>query len=200
MPNNDSISRWIQEVKSGKKDAEHDLWNRCFPDLVRLANQRLQGIRRAVEDEEDVAAKALKSFFSAIRRDRYPDLAGRDSLWRLLKKITKDKAIDAIRRHDRQPPVVDGSVVNTITAPDVYTVRVDDADNGDLISRVATIMTEEVRRLLDLLGDAELETIALGKLERDTNEEIANELDCSVRTVERRLNLIRRKWQLEQLS
>ena len=195
MPNNDSISRWIQEVKSGKKDAEHDLWNRCFPVLVRRANRRLRGIRRAVEDEEDVAAKALKSFFSAIRRDRYPDLAGRDSLWRLLKKITKDKAIDVIRRHDRQPTVVGGSVLNTIAAPDVHTIPVDDADNGDLTSSVAAIMTEEVRRLLGLLEDAELETISLGKLEGDTNEEIANELDCSVRTVERRLNLIREKWQ-----
>ena len=182
-------------MKSGKKDAEHDLWNRCFPDLVRLANQRLQGIRRAVEDEEDVAAEALKSFFSAIRRDRYPDLAGRDSLWQLLYRITEYKVINVIPRHDRQPTVVGGSVLNAIAAPDEYTIPVDDADNGDLNSRVATIMTEEVRRLLGLLEDAELETIALRKLEGYTNEEIANELDCSIRTVERRLNLIREKWQ-----
>ena len=93
-----------------------------------------------------------------------------------------------IRRRSREPDFSELEP-GLVPAPPNCTSAVAD---GDLTSRVATIMTEEVRRLLDLLGDAELETIALRKLEDDTNEEIATELDCSVRTVERRLNLIRK--------
>ena len=36
------------------------------------------------------------------------------------------------------------------------------------------------------------------KLEGYTNDEIAGQLGCSVRTVERRLRLIRKKWQHEE--
>jgi RNA polymerase sigma factor (sigma-70 family) len=59
-------------------------------------------------------------------------------------------------------------------------------------------MTEECERLLERLEDPELEALATAKLEGYTNEEIAQRLGCSVRTIERRLRLIRKKWQQEE--
>jgi DNA-directed RNA polymerase specialized sigma24 family protein len=72
------------------------------------------------------------------------------------------------------------------------------ADDDELASNLETMMTEEVRRLLEKLGNAQLRRIAIAKLEDYTNEEIAIEHDCSVRTIERRLNLIRKKWKSER--
>jgi DNA-directed RNA polymerase specialized sigma24 family protein len=39
--------------------------------------------------------------------------------------------------------------------------------------------------------------LATAKLEGYTNDEIAEQLGCSQRTVERRLHLIRKKWEQE---
>ena len=50
-------------------------------------------------------------------------------------------------------------------------------------------------RVLEGLGDRELQALAVAKMEGRTNEEIAREMDCSIRTVERQLRLIRKKWE-----
>lgn len=64
----------------------------------------------------------------------------------------------------------------------------------------AAMMAEECRRLLEKLADADLRALALAKMEGYRNEEIAEQFDCSMRTVERRLHLIRKKWEREQPS
>jgi len=56
-------------------------------------------------------------------------------------------------------------------------------------------VAEECQRLLEMLGDDQLRSVALWKMEGYTNEEIAGKLGCAVATVERRLRLIRRIWQ-----
>src|SRR4029079_8585556 len=56
---------------------------------------------------------------------------------------------------------------------------------------------EECRRLLDLLGDEGLRSVALWKMEGYTNAEIATRLGCVESTVERRLKVIRSLWRGE---
>ena len=55
-------------------------------------------------------------------------------------------------------------------------------------------MAEEFRRLIEMLPDAELRTLAVWKMEGHSNEEIAARWGCVVRTVERRLKVIRSLW------
>jgi DNA-directed RNA polymerase specialized sigma24 family protein len=55
------------------------------------------------------------------------------------------------------------------------------------------MMAEELREVLEFLDDGEFRAIAIGKMEGYSNEELADQLDCSVRTIERRLGLIREK-------
>ena len=62
---------------------------------------------------------------------------------------------------------------------------------------LAAAVGEQCARLLDLLDDASLRTVALLKLEGHTNEEIAAKLDRVTTTVERKLARIRKKWQQE---
>ena len=56
------------------------------------------------------------------------------------------------------------------------------------------ITTEESRRLLDLLPEPILRSVALWKMEGYTTEEIAGRLGCVPRTVERKLQAIRTFW------
>jgi DNA-directed RNA polymerase specialized sigma24 family protein len=48
--------------------------------------------------------------------------------------------------------------------------------------------------------DSELRNVALRKVEGYSNEEIAAQLGCGLRTVERRLRLIRGIWEQEGAS
>jgi DNA-directed RNA polymerase specialized sigma24 family protein len=64
----------------------------------------------------------------------------------------------------------------------------------------AAQVAEECRRLLERLDSPELRSVALRKVEGYGNEEIAAELGCGLRTVERRLRLIRSIWEQEGVS
>jgi DNA-directed RNA polymerase specialized sigma24 family protein len=60
---------------------------------------------------------------------------------------------------------------------------------------------EEFERLLDRLGDPVLQSVALWKMEGHTNQEIATKLSqdrpTHERSVERKLQRIRRTWEQE---
>jgi DNA-directed RNA polymerase specialized sigma24 family protein len=56
------------------------------------------------------------------------------------------------------------------------------------------MVTDECRRLLEALGDETLRQIALLRMEGYNDSEIAARLGCGVRTVGRKLELIRKIW------
>ena len=56
------------------------------------------------------------------------------------------------------------------------------------------MVAEECRRRLDGLRDDSLRRIALLRMEGYTNEEIAERLGCGLRSVSRKIDLIRRTW------
>ena len=87
-------SRWTPRPSAGCGSA-------YFERLVRLARQRLSNAERRVADEEDVALSAFASFCSAAEAGRFPDLTDRHQLWRLLIKLTAQKAADQVRRQRR---------------------------------------------------------------------------------------------------
>jgi DNA-directed RNA polymerase specialized sigma24 family protein len=165
------------------------LWVQYFGAMVELARNKLRGVSARAADEEDVALSAFKSFCRAVEGGRYPNLADRDGLWAVLVTITARKAIDLKRyegRQKRQAPTRPG-------APDEPALE-------DVIGRepdpaFAARIAEEFERLLGLLTDPTLRSIALRKMEGYTNDEVAAELGVVPRTVERKLNLIRRLWE-----
>ena len=57
------------------------------------------------------------------------------------------------------------------------------------------MLNEALERRFQMLNDPDLRQIALWKLEGHTNAEIAAQLDCTLRTVERKLERIRAYWE-----
>ena len=210
MSAGDSVSVWIEEVKKGDEEAAQKLWDAYFPDLIGVARRHLRSLPRRVADEEDVALSALNCFFNAAEQDRFPDLAGRDSLWRLLSRITQRKAVSLIRRTlsqkqgggdvrgesvlaSNQSSLNDGlaGVAVEELTPELTAIMIEN------FRHLLDGLADECRRLLEGLGDEQLQAIALAKMEGYTNDEIAAKLDIALRTVERRVSLIRSKWQRE---
>lgn len=196
MSSGGSISRWITHVKKGNEEAAQALWDRYFRGLVRIARQKLEGVPGRVEDEEDVALSAFDSFCRAAKRGRFSDLADRDGLFRLLSRITKRKAVDLIRRSLCQKEGEGRVRGDSAVASNARSGERGFAALGgnDPTPEIAAILAEECRRLLDALEGPELKELALAKVEGYTNEELSERFQCSVRTIERRLGMIRQKW------
>jgi len=194
-----SISQWILGAKQGDSQAVGRLWQRYFERLVRLARQRLANSPRRAADEEDVALSVFASFCSAAEAGRFPDLADRGALWRLLIQLTAQKAVDQKRRQRRAKR--GGGKVRGESALAHHDESADDEGLAQVIGDAPTpdfaaMVAEECARLLNCL-DENLRPIALAKMEDCTNQEIALKLRCSLSTVERGLRLIRKIWKQE---
>jgi len=185
----DTLARWLGQLRSGEQSAARELWGQYFGPMVELARSKLRGMSARAADEEDVALSAFKSFCRAVEAGRYTNLFDRDGLWALLVTITARKAVD-LRRHEhrRKRRAPTGADADGGPALDDLIGREPDPE---FVARIA----EECQRLLGLLTDPMLRTIALRKMEGFTNAEIAAELGVVGRTVERKLNLIRRRWE-----
>jgi DNA-directed RNA polymerase specialized sigma24 family protein len=192
-----SITRWIAGVKAGDLAAAQPLWERYFARMVDLARARLRarsGCRRdAASDEEDAALSAFDSLCAGLARGKFPQLADRDDLWRLLVVITTRKVSAQARRQLRQKR--GGGQVRPAT--DLTEPGSDDdvlarAVGSEPTPEFAAMVAEEYRRLLDRLDDDVLRKVAILRMEGFTTEAIAEQMGCARGTVARQLALIRR--------
>jgi DNA-directed RNA polymerase specialized sigma24 family protein len=191
-----SVSRWIVGAKAGDPAAVRALWQRYFQQLVCLARQKLAGTSRRAADEEDVALSAFASFCRAAEEGRFPDLAARDDLWRLLMRLTARKAVDQARREGaakRGGGQVRGGSASAQGDPSWDEDGLAEVIGETPTPEFAAMMAEECSRLLGQLDD-DLRVVAVAKMEDYTNQEIAQKLDCSLATIDRRLRLIRSLW------
>lgn len=187
------VTRWIRDVLQRDEQAAQKLWDRYFPQLVRLARSSLPSSLRRVADEEDLAASALDSFFCAAAAGRFPQLNDRDNLWALLVVITRRKAQKQLERQCAQKR----------GGGDVRGESALEGEGGfeQFLSReptpeLAAILAEEVQvRLAGL--DEGLRRIALWKMEGYSNQEIAQQLSCRADTISRKLMRIRDLWSAE---
>lgn len=184
------ISKCLTRLQEGESEAVREIWEACYPRLVLLARKRLEGLSRKMKDEEDVALSALNSFFKAAERGRFPDLRDSDDLWRVLCKMTVRKAIDVRRYEGRRPTLGESRFQHPEDRPGGLHELPADIDEAAFAERVSE---ELEHRLAELAPD--LRDLAVAKLEGYTNAEISERMDVALRTVERRLHLIRRKWE-----
>jgi len=195
MSSEGSVTHWLDDLRRGDSVAAQGIWDRYFLHLVQFARQRLAGLRRSATDEEDVALAALASFFDAVQHDRFPQLEDRHDLWRLLLTITARKVIDLRRRETRQRRGGGDAMGESALLGELPAGRLDEVVGDEPTPEFAATMLEQCRNLLEDLEDQDLQQLALAKLHGYQNEEIATQLGCSIRTVERRLQLIRKIWQ-----
>jgi DNA-directed RNA polymerase specialized sigma24 family protein len=196
-----SVTRWIDDLKGGDQQAFQPLWDRYYATLVERARAKLSSLRgpTAVNDEEDVALSAFHSLYQGVREGRFPRLEDRDDLWKLLIHLSACKAVDHHRALSREKRG-GGKVVNEADmmaagdGPDDAVSPLDRIIGTEPSPEFAAIVAEEYVRRLDELGDDGLRRIAELKLACYGNDEIRQQLGCSLRTVTLKLELIRKKW------
>ncbi len=191
-----SVSLWIHQLCGGDEDAAQNLWQRYFQQLVKIARGKLKGRRLSLGDEEDIALSAFNSFCRSAEQGRFPKLSDRNDLWRLLVTITGCKTAHLLRDEGRKKR--GGDKVKQLYDEGAGA----DADLSQLIAHApspefSVQCAESLDRLLAMLGDETLAKVALAKLEGYDNREIAQQLNSALRSVERKLQLIRQIWQSE---
>jgi len=196
MSGEQSVTVWLARLKTGQHDAATEkLWQLYFSRLVRLAHARLGGMPRREPDAEDVALSAFASFVQAVDAGRFPRLDDRDDLWQVLLMLTSRKAAKLVRRETSAKR--DSGQVQVLSALQGEGSQGGDRaqlPSGEPDPADAAAMAEECSRLLEMLGEPELRQVAVAKLEGYSNIEVAAQLGCSERTVERKLELIRQIW------
>ena len=183
--NDPSVTRWLTDLKDGDQQAAARLWDFLRIRLTKISKAAVVGPSTAY-DEDDVAQSAFISLCSAIQAGRYEMLADRDELWKLLAVITVNKAKNRAVSERR---LRRGGGANRVSEEELRRVAA-----PDLPAEEQLMMSEECDRLMALLPRVELQDIALLKVEGHTNESVAQQMGCSRRSVQRRLNLIREIW------
>jgi RNA polymerase sigma factor (sigma-70 family) len=190
MTVNGSITNWIDRLKAGESAAPQALWEVYYRRMIRLARDQLRGHRLAAAGEDDVVLLAFHSLCQGVEKGRFPKLEDRDDLWQVLLMLTARKAINLVRDENRQKR---GGNKRRQLDPAEFAEYLGREPTPEMAARLA----EDYARLLGKLGDPVLQTVALRKSEGYSNAEIAQQLECSVPTVERRLRLIRKTWEQE---
>jgi DNA-directed RNA polymerase specialized sigma24 family protein len=129
-----------------------------------------------------------------------PQTSHRNDLWQLLVLIAGRKASNLVK-HEHRDRRGGGKVCHASALPGGGGSE-GDPFFADLIGRgpepaLAAQVAEEYARLLASLGDDDLRSVAVCKLEGYTNAEIAARLGRAPATVERKLRLIRDAWAKE---
>jgi DNA-directed RNA polymerase specialized sigma24 family protein len=201
VPPDASVSQWIDRLKAGEPDAAQKLWERYFRRLVGLARKKLRTAPRRAADEEDVALSAFDSFCRGAEQGRFSQLHDRLDLWQVLVLLTARKALD-LAQHERRQKRGGGAVLDEAALPapsgsSAAEGALERIAGPEPTPAFAAQVAEEYGRLLERLDSPELRTVAMRKVEGYGNEEIAAQLGCGLRTVERRLRLIRSLWEQE---
>jgi RNA polymerase sigma factor (sigma-70 family) len=195
-----SVTDWIGRLKAGDPEAARQLAERYLRRLVGLARRQLPHAPLALGDEEDVAQEAFALFVDGAARGQFPQLFDRNDLWILLALLTSRKAVDLLRREGRQKPYSPSApqkFVSDLPPASDPEADVEQCLDPRLSPDEEALMDDQCRWLLECLGDPMLRSVAVSKLEGYTNEEIGAMLGCSLRSVERKVRLIRSIWQKE---
>jgi RNA polymerase sigma factor (sigma-70 family) len=169
------------------------VWEYYFLELLTLAGQHLGWRVRHKVDPEDLLQSVYASVCRRQQRGNFT-FYDRDDFWRLLVTVTLNKARNAAKWWLRDKRDVRREVA-------LATLEGETGEGaGVLLPAVgptpdeAVILAEELEQRIRSLEDPLLTQVALKKLEGLTNREIAEELDYTERTIERKLDSIRRKW------
>lgn len=166
------LTLWMQQLRDLDSSAAQRLWEQYAERLVAVARERFGSESEMSGESEAAALSAFESFCAGVQQDRFTRLNDRDNLWRLLVSITARKVAER-QQHAQE---------DTPATPD---------DVPEPTPEFAEKVADECEALIDGFEEKALQQITQLKLEGCSNEQIANQLGCTRRSVERKLIRIR---------
>ena len=189
-----SEQQWEQllaGLRSGDDDACAEFWNAYGPILENVADKQLSGRMRRRVGSDDIVQSACRTFFRRVSQGQF-DLPDAEALWRLICSITLNKARRAARDQSRQRRSIDreqdiDARAHGETAPSAN-LEANAPSPFD-----AAELADQMEALLSSLNEQECVMLDL-KLQQFTNDEIAEKVGCSERTVRRVIKRLQDEW------
>jgi len=191
---NHSVTMMLSKLKGGDDLAAQLIWDKFFGRVRGLAKNKLGAISKRTGDEEDIALSAINALYIGAKDGRFQKLENRDDLWQILCMITSRKAASAWRKQSSRKEVGESIISggkfneNGLGIEHIASAVPDDAYVDSL--------SETSRELLEGLEER-LREVALLKLQGYKNQEIADKIGRSIKSVERYLATIREEWNSE---
>lgn len=196
-----SVTRLYLELREGREEAATDLWQLCCQALVREARKQLGSNERRMSDEEDVALAVFHELCQGVSDGRLRDDLRREDLTKLLRHFTRQETLDQ-RRHAQRAKRGGGIV----RGDSIFAMHSNGREVRDGFHSVPSPepspelmiqLDDQLQRLLASLDDDRLRQVALSVLAGDSRPETAEKLGLSLRSIERKVALIRDAWRTE---
>jgi DNA-directed RNA polymerase specialized sigma24 family protein len=184
-----SITEIFDQLRAGDTKSAKQLWDRFFPRLHAVANKVLAG-RELPLGAEDAVQQAFFNFFRRVERGQLVGDVHRDGLWKLL-SITTAQIANKQRRNEMAGKRGNGRVhlASEIDGYDRQPLNLD-----ELIGFVPAPECDLICEELLIRLDDDVREIAVLRLAGYTNSEIKEIVGQPLRSIERRLQLIRSIW------
>jgi len=189
---NQAISVWINQLSDGNEQAAENLWQHLSPRLQDFARQKLDVQTRRLYDENDVANSAFHSLCRGLAGGRI-EAENRGALWGLLAVIAARK-VSAKQRYLYRQKRGGGAVRGESGFDHFGDAGINQIDGNAQSPDVLAEVEESCEQLLNALPDETLKRIVLLKFQGATDSEVADDLQCTRRTIVRKLEKIRRIW------
>ena len=186
---NEPVTGWIDQLSDGNEEAAGQLWEHVSLRLQQFALRKMDVQTRRRYDEHDAANSAFHSLCSGLAEGRI-EAENRDALWGLLAVITSRKISEQRRFWNRQKR----GGGNERGESGFGDAGINEIDGKRKTADVLAEISESCDQLFAALTDETMKKIVLLKFNGATNVEVAGELKCTTRTIERKLERIRRVW------
>ncbi len=189
----ESEEQWrtfVQGLASGSIDAQETFWSRYGARLDAVTRRKFPPSLHRRLSPEDIVQSTCRSFFARVQDGRLA-VSDRDQLWGLLCAIALNKTRMKQRYHLAQRR--DLSREQDVHAQDNREERPQlEVAGSTPPPDEAVIFSEQLQRVMELLDGTEQQILQL-KLENYTNQEIADRVNRSERTVRRAMERLQEK-------
>ena len=187
----DEWDRMIQGLRDGDSQVCTDFWMKYGPLLEGVAGRQISSQLQRRVGADDVVQSACRTFFRRVSEGQF-ELPDSDALWRLMCAITLTKARRAARDQNRQKRGMSREQYIDATAAEQSSAGFELAGRDESPIEAVEV-ADQLRVVLEGLGEQECQVLDL-KLQQLTNDEIAERIGCSERTVRRLTKKIQDRW------
>ena len=191
------LRQLLTDIENKDDQAIARFWDLHFDRLSALAQSKLLRKFSRVSDGEDIALSAIHSFCAGLSKRRFQNIGGKNELWNLLTAMVMRKIAKQCRDESTQKRgggKVRGESV-FITGSDANVERgLANVARSQTSPLLDVEFLDTCETLFDALPDEKMRDIARLMIEGYSLDDIADELGCVRRTVERKLQQIRKIW------
>ena len=194
MSQSSTTSRYLDGLRQGDNQAFQRICDRYYDQLSQIAERKLGGRTRRVVDEFAIANEVLHEFLRRTERGDFAEVTNHDELLPLLIRLTHDRVVDEIRRFCAQKRGGGQTRGDSVMeSPSKIGEMNGHHHFRGLVETPSTrqILADELDAIMKRLPDEKMQAILMLRSEGYTEEEMAEELDVSVATIQRKRRRIK---------